>query len=258
MSANRRRERAVQSELTPGEHLRAEIARLGLDQVAACKAISVSRQTVNNIINNRQSISRAMAGKLGRLTGRSSDYWLRTSFSSARYAEQLLKSATNVRSFGGGVLVNYQIAQAVKNNLININPFDEVNVQSTSVDLTLGDHLITNEGKKIDISDGQRFVLKSNCAVDVSTNEWIELPQDFVGRVGSITSLANLGLLTSVGFQVAPGFKGHLQFYVFNSGRKNIKLWKEMPIISIEIMRLSVTPSTNERALKQPRRGQRR
>src|SRR3977135_2343381 len=68
------------AELTPGEHLRAEIERLGLDQVAVADAAGVSRQTINNIVNGRQPISRAMAARLGRLTDRSSDYWLRSSF----------------------------------------------------------------------------------------------------------------------------------------------------------------------------------
>ena len=67
-------------DLTPGEHLRAEIERLGLDQVAVSNATGVSRQSINNIVNGRQPISRAMAGKLGRLTGHSSDYWLQSSF----------------------------------------------------------------------------------------------------------------------------------------------------------------------------------
>ena len=70
--------------LAPGEHLRAEIERLGLDQIAVSQATGVSRQTINNIVNGRQPISRAMAGKLGRLTGRSSDYWLRAEFPAAR------------------------------------------------------------------------------------------------------------------------------------------------------------------------------
>src|SRR5215471_2144784 len=74
MSAERAREGAVDRPLSPGQHLRAEIERLGLDQVALCKAAGVSRQTINNIVNDRQAISRAMAGQLARITGRSSDY----------------------------------------------------------------------------------------------------------------------------------------------------------------------------------------
>src|SRR5215470_16993616 len=89
------------SELSPGEHLRAEIERLGLDQVAVSQATGVSRQSINNIVNGRQPVSRAMAGKLGRLTGHSSDYWLRDSF--PRDAAR----APLARPFG--VLVNHQI-----------------------------------------------------------------------------------------------------------------------------------------------------
>src|SRR5262245_47474451 len=66
--------------LSPGAHLRAEIERLGLDQVEVAEATGVSRQTINNIVNDRQPISRSMAGKLGRLTKRPSDYWLRANF----------------------------------------------------------------------------------------------------------------------------------------------------------------------------------
>jgi dCTP deaminase len=258
MSATRRRERAVLSELTPGQHLRAEIERLGFDQVAVRKATGVSRQTVNNIVNDRQPISRAMAGKLGRLTGRSSDYWLRASFSIAPRADHPAKSGAGLRPFGGGVLVNYQITHAVKHGIIAMDPFDEANVQLTSVDLTLGDFLITTEGKKINISGGQRFTLKRNRTVKVSTKELIELPQDYVGRVGAISSLAKNGIFTSVGFQIAPGFCGHLQFCIFNSGRENIELRSGMPIISIEIMSLGVMPVINGDGVKHPHRGRRR
>jgi dCTP deaminase len=254
MSADRRRERAAQSELTPGQHLRAEIERLGLDQVAVRKATGVSRQTINNIVNDRQPISRAMAGKLGRLTGHGSDYWLRASF--APRNEQVAMPSSPPP--GGGVLVNYQITQAVKNGVIGMEPFDEARVQPTSVDLTLGDHLVTTEGKTIDIGGGQRFTLKGNRMVSVSTKERIAFPQDYVGRVGAIVSLAKAGILTSAGFQIAPGFSGHLQFCIFNSSQQNIELRGGMPIVSIEIMPLSATPAMDGDGLKRPRPGRRR
>src|SRR6185312_7013740 len=109
-------------DLTPGEHLRAEIGRLNLDQVAVSQATGVSRQSINNIVNGRQPISRAMAAKLGRLTGHSSDYWLRASFARPR-TQNVDKDASlrgerggqaDPRPFGVGVLVNHQIARAVK------------------------------------------------------------------------------------------------------------------------------------------------
>jgi deoxycytidine triphosphate deaminase/addiction module HigA family antidote len=245
MSAHQGRERTVEHELTPGQHLRAEIERLGLDQVAMCKAAGVSRQTINNIVNDRQAISRAMAGKLARITGRSSDYWLRASFSSAPRAEQRATSAAGARPVGDRILVNYQITQAVKNGVIGVAPFDEANVRPASVDLTLGDILITTEGQTIDISGRKGFTLKSNRTVSVSTKERIEFPHDHVGRFGTVASLAKIGLLTSVAFQIAPRFGGHLEFCVFNSGRDTIELRGGMPIVSIEIVRLSALPATN-------------
>ena len=110
MSATRRPERAAKDELTPGQHLRAELARLGLDQVAVSRATGVSRQSINNIVNDRQPISRAMAGKLGRLTGRSSDYWLHAAYSPAATTAHAAKHGARGAgpSLHGGVLVNHQ------------------------------------------------------------------------------------------------------------------------------------------------------
>ena len=240
-------------ELTPGEHLRAEIERLGLDQVAVSQATGVSRQSINNIVNGRQPISRAMAGKLGRLTGHSSDYWLHASF--ARVAGAARASAAKsaegeARPLGVGVLVNHQIVRAVKDGIIGIDPFDEANVQMASIDLTLDDFVITTEGEKIDISDGERFVLKGGRTVNVSTKEWVEFPQDYIGRVGAMASLARIGIMTSHGFQVDPGFKGNLQFCIFNAGVKDFELRGGASVISVEIMPLSATPTYDESAAR--------
>lgn len=238
-------------ELTPGEHLRAEIERLGLDQVAVSQATGVSRQTINNIVNGRQPISRAMAGKLGRLTGRSSDYWLRAAFPrKGGAARARVKSGVeSPRPLGVGILVNHQIVRAVKDGVVEIDPFDEGNVQPASVDLTLDDFIITAVGEKIDITDGQVFALETGRSVNVGTKEWIALPRDYVGRVGAAASLASRGLMTAHGFQVEPGFQGHLQFCVFNAGGRDVELCGGMPIISLELMPLSATPTYDESAV---------
>jgi deoxycytidine triphosphate deaminase/addiction module HigA family antidote len=236
-------------ELTPGEHLRTEIERLGLDQVAVSQATGVSRQSINNIVNGRQPISRAMAGKLGRLTGRSSDYWLRASFprKSGGARGRVKSTGESARPLGVGVLVNHQIVRAVQDGIIDIDPFDEANVQPASVDLTLDDFIITTTGDKVDITAGQVFALKTGRTVNVSTKEWIALPRDYIGRVGAMASLASLGIITSHGFQVDPGFEGNLQFCIFNAGGGDFELQGGMPIISLEIMPLSATPSYEEK-----------
>ena len=133
MSAhNTDRTRQQSGSLRPGDHLRAELARLGLDQGAASRATGASRQSINNIVNGRQAISRAMAAKLGRITGRDSDYWLQASFGGE-------ERATTTSQPRGGVLVNHQIARAVKDGVIRITGFDETNMRPASLDLTLGE-----------------------------------------------------------------------------------------------------------------------
>jgi addiction module HigA family antidote len=235
------------SGLTPAAHLRAEIARLGLDQVSIAEATGVSRQTINNIVNGRQAISRAMAARLGRLTGRSSDYWLRERFSAP--------GTTIINRPNGGrwptdddfrpltVLVNHQIIRAAQTGIIGLDPFELRNVQRASLDLTLGNLITTLTGSAIEIGPGECLGLNGGQAISVRTRECVEFPLDYVGRVGASTHLVEAGIMMSHVLQVAPGFKGHLQACLFNAGGATYTLRSGNPIMSLEIMPLGSTPT---------------
>lgn len=225
---------------TPGAHLRAEFRRLGLDQVAVSKATGVSRQSVNNIINGRQPISRAMAGKLGRLTGRSSDYWLSESFSEGGAAPYTADTAPRIA--GAGLLVNHQIARAAKDGIIAIEPFIAKNLRAASIELTLHANVDTASGAAIDIGRAKGFELAAGVAVQASTVESIELPRDYLGRIGAAAALCRHGILASTALHIEPGFKGRLHFYLFNAGGSPFPLRAGDPVIALEILRLSATP----------------
>ena len=70
----------VATSIDAGKHLRHELRRLGLTQVALSKAISVSRQTISNILRGNQAVSQTMARKLAKPTGRTARYWLRDEY----------------------------------------------------------------------------------------------------------------------------------------------------------------------------------
>lgn len=214
--------------LTPGAHLRAEIERLGLGQVAVSKATGVSRQSVNNIINGRQPISRAMAGKLGRLTGRSSDYWLSEFFSVTGKARR----AKDMRIVGAGVLVNHQIVRAVNDGIIGLTPFIASNVRAAAVDLTLAKEL----------------TLAPGTSASAQTKERIELPRDYLGRIGIVSPLARLGIVATHAFQIEPGFQGHVEFSLFNAGSASLRLRASEPVVGLEIIRLGVVPRVDSTA----------
>ena len=208
--------------LTPGAHLRAEIERLGLDQVAVSKATGVSRQSVNNVINGRQPISRAMAGKLGRLTGRSSDYWLSEFFSVTGKA----RAAKEMRIAAAGVLVDHQIVRAVNDGIIGLTPFIAGNVRAAAIDLTLA----------------KALTLAPRTSASAQTKERIELPRDYLGRIGIVGPLARLGLVATHAFQIEPGFHGHIEFCLFNAGSEPLRLRAAEPVVGLEIVRLAVPP----------------
>jgi len=61
----------------PGEILREDfMPDYGLTVVSLAEALGVSRQTVNEILRERRSISPAMALMLSRLFGNSPEFWL--------------------------------------------------------------------------------------------------------------------------------------------------------------------------------------
>lgn len=226
--------------IAPGAHLRAELVRLGLDQVAVSKATGVSRQSVNNIINGRQAISRAMAGKLGRLTGRSSDYWLGDGF--AEPASGRMAKAASAQASAVSLLVNHQIARAVKDGIIGIEPFVPKNLHAVSIDLTLNGTIVIAGGDRMTVARGKKFILEPGQAISASTIESIDLPRDYVGRAGAAACLSARGVIASSGLQIEPGFKGRLNFSLFNAGAEPFGLRAHDRVLGLEIFRLGATP----------------
>jgi addiction module HigA family antidote len=219
------------SSLTPGDHLRAELARLGLDQSAASKAAGVSRQSINNIINGRQAISRAMAAKLGRITGHSSIYWMQASFGGG--AGRATRSPPR-----GGVLVNHQIARAVKDGVIGITGFDEAKMRPAAFDLTLGAVLAPRghaRARSVRLARGR--------SVRIVTGERVAFPLDHLGRIGAAPHLARLGAIASHALQIDPGFSGALEVCIFNASDREILLRAGDPVLSLEIVPLAVPPA---------------
>jgi addiction module HigA family antidote len=61
----------------PGEMLREDfITDYGLTVVSLAKALGTTRQTVNELLRERRSITPAMALKLARLFGNTPEFWL--------------------------------------------------------------------------------------------------------------------------------------------------------------------------------------
>lgn len=232
--------------MTPGDRVRALIEDLGLDQSRFAERIDVSRQTISNIVNGHQTISREMANRLARLSGHTPGYWLQDDIGEDRPKASgpgACDTPVNRAAFPAGVLVNHQIRRALESRLIEIDPSHPSLVQTASVDLRLDDFLILAGGESFDISGGRSYLLKPGETVNVTTKESIRLPDTMVARVGAMTAVARFGIIMAHGFQIDPGYEGNLQFCLFNASGRNFELVSNAPIISIEFTSLAERPS---------------
>jgi antitoxin HigA-1 len=80
----------------PGRIVREEILQpLGLSVTSGAKILGVSRQALNNLVNQRAGISPEMAVRLGKAFGASAQTWLR--MQSNYDLAQALKSESKIR-----------------------------------------------------------------------------------------------------------------------------------------------------------------
>lgn len=218
--------------LTAGEYLREELNRLGLNQVEASDLMGVSRQAINNIINGRQTISRAMAGRLSQLTGHPPGYWLSVSFPDAG-AEQRQECFPSIRV----PLVSDEMVREITRGIIILEPFTPSNVRAASIELTIGE--IGQAGNQLTEFEGKSYLLEPRESAFVITRESIGLPPHYLGRAGNAGRLAVAGIVSSLGMHIEPGHSGHLQFWVFNAGVVPFHLRLGEPIVCLEILMLS-------------------
>ena len=69
--------RPTRAPVHPGEFLREDfLADYGLTVSGLAKALGVSRQTINELLRERRSVSPEMALRLSKLFGNSAEFWL--------------------------------------------------------------------------------------------------------------------------------------------------------------------------------------
>ena len=154
------------------------------------------------------------------------------------------------------ILNDRDLVDAVKSGRLGIDPFDEVLVQPSSIDVRLDRRFRVFNNQKythidpsrqqdeltspVEVADDEPFVLHPSEFVLASTLEVISLPDDLAARLEGKSSLGRLGLLThsTAGF-IDPGFSGHVTLELSNVANLPITLWPGMKIGQLCVMRLS-------------------
>ena len=159
------------------------------------------------------------------------------------------------------ILSDRDIREAIRAGQIGLEPFDEADIQPSSVDLrvdryfrTFNNHRYAHIDVKdemseltelVDVKPDEAFILHPGEFVLGSTLEYVKLPNDLVARLEGKSSLGRLGLLIhSTAGYVDPGFEGHLTLELSNVANLPITIYPEMKIGQISFFKLT-SPAEN-------------
>ena len=154
------------------------------------------------------------------------------------------------------VLSDRDIRAALQSGRVRIDPYDASCLQPSSVDLHLdADFRVFRNNRYafidvrapqpdltelVTIKEDEPFILHPTEFVLGQTLEWVELPDDLVGRIEGKSSLGRLGLLIhSTAGYVDPGWKGNLTLELSNVANLPIALYRGMKIGQISLYKMS-------------------
>jgi dCTP deaminase len=159
------------------------------------------------------------------------------------------------------ILSDRDIRAAISSGFLGVEPFDDADVQPSSIDLHVDRYFRTFHNARhpyidvrkrmddltelVEVGQKEAFILHPGEFVLGSTREYVRLPDDLVGRLEGKSSLGRLGLLIhSTAGVVDPGFEGHLTLELSNVANLPITIYPDMKIGQISLLRLS-SPAEN-------------
>ena len=154
------------------------------------------------------------------------------------------------------ILSDRDIRTAIAAGEIGIEPFDERDVQPSSVDLHVDRFFRTFHNARhpfidvklpmddltevVEVKEEEAFILHPGEFVLGSTMEYVKLPNHLVARLEGKSSLGRLGLLIhSTAGYVDPGFEGHLTLELSNVANLPITIYPNMKIGQISFFQLT-------------------
>ncbi len=162
-------------------------------------------------------------------------------------------------------LSDKEIEKYIKKKIIKIYPLPSKKyINGTTIDIKLGNRFkkfhknkkflidLTKSKKKINnniknitkkeiiLKKNQSLTIKSKEFILANTKEYIILPNNIVGYIDGISSLARLGLMIhSTSNKIDPGWEGKLVLEIFNYNSINIKIKPFIRIATINFHYLS-------------------
>ncbi|HIC97495.1 MAG TPA: dCTP deaminase [Aquificaceae bacterium] len=163
------------------------------------------------------------------------------------------------------ILSDKTIKELIDRGELSIEPFEENQLQCSSVDLRLGnDFLRFRRSGTIDVREGVTEVCRERAEdlVEIApkefllatTVEYIKLPPHITAFVEGRSSLGRLGLFIENAGWVDAGFEGQITLELYNANNVPIRLYVGMRVCQLVFAKLDRVP---RRVYKGKYRGQR-
>jgi len=147
------------------------------------------------------------------------------------------------------ILSDRSIKRLIKEGRLYIEPFEESQIQASSIDLTLGDEVVLYKGDFIDVKEEklpteriripeEGFVIEPKAFLLATTREYIKLPENITAFVEGRSSLGRLGLFIENAGWVDAGFEGQITLELYNANSCPIRLYKGMRVCQIVLAKL--------------------
>ncbi|WP_457600719.1 dCTP deaminase [Hydrogenivirga sp.] len=151
------------------------------------------------------------------------------------------------------ILSDRSIKELIAKGALGVEPFDERQVQCSSLDLRLGREFARFKGKSvIDVRRGVGDVerLEAEEFVEIqpkefllaTTVEYIRLPSHITAFVEGRSSLGRLGLFIENAGWVDAGFEGQITLELYNANNAPIRLYPGMRICQLVFAELDRIP----------------
>ncbi len=145
------------------------------------------------------------------------------------------------------ILSDRTIIDFIDSGKIVIDPYDERNVQSASIDLRLGEgFLVPDYYSTESVSLGEKLEYRNlECSSIVipprhfilgTTLEYLEIPNNICGQLDGKSSIGRKGLFIQNAGHINPGFKGKLTLELFNVNEIGFKLTSGSKICQLKLI----------------------
>lgn len=137
------------------------------------------------------------------------------------------------------LLSDQQIKEAIASKEIEINPYEEDQIEPATYDMRIGKFGVTSSSKKkTNIEEHGYILLEPGDFGVIEIYEQLRLGNQFAARFGLRSKYARKGLIATTGTQIDPGYNGRLIIGVMNLTPKKISLPYKDDLVSVEFHKL--------------------